>query len=185
MVRQGARGGRQMIKLTAERVRRILDYNKDSGFFRWRFSKACCIRAGDIAGVLNSAGYIRIKIDGKSYAAHRLAWLWSTGEWPKSEIDHINRKRSDNRIANLREATRSQNIQNGSHRINNRSGIRGVCWDKKSRMWLSSITAKGQRLASYHKTMMSAEAWYLFMAEVLHGEYASHAYSEASENAES
>jgi hypothetical protein len=71
-------------------------------------------RAGDVAGGANNGDrYRRIRVDNQLYQAHRLAWLYMTGEWPSNGIDHINGHRADNRWANLREATQSQNMANG------------------------------------------------------------------------
>lgn len=87
-------------------------------------------KAGTIAGSPSRQGYINVSISiggiSKLYRAHRLAWLVSYGEWPADQIDHINRVRSDNRLANLREADQSTNVRNTGQRSNNNSGHKGV-----------------------------------------------------------
>lgn len=80
-------------------------------------------------GSLNRDGYLMLKIKGKKYLAHRLAWFLCYGYFPKSELDHINRIRTDNRIENLREATRMEQIINSKHPINKETGVRGVYID--------------------------------------------------------
>ena len=75
---------------------------------------------------IDSHGYLATRIGGKYVLAHRLAWFLATGAWPKAEIDHANRLRSDNRWANLREATKAQNAQNRVVHKNNALGARGV-----------------------------------------------------------
>ena len=89
-------------KLTAERLRERLHYDAETGVFTRRFGSGHA-RAGDMAGTVHRTGYVRISIDGGKYTAHHLAWLYVHGVWPSDQIEHINRKRSDNRIANLRE----------------------------------------------------------------------------------
>jgi HNH endonuclease len=89
-------------KLTAERLRERLHYDAETGVFTRRVGSSNA-RAGDVAGSVHSTGYVRISIDGGKYTAHCLAWFYVHGVWPSDQIDHINRNRSDNRIANLRE----------------------------------------------------------------------------------
>ena len=72
---------------------------------------------------LNNGGYLEGKILGKYYKAHRVIWLWMTGEWPKEQVDHINHDRTDNRWCNLREASRLENYRNQSQYKNNKSGL--------------------------------------------------------------
>ena len=99
--------------LTQNYLRQLLDYNPDTGIFRW--SKNICrprCTPGAVAGCLRPDKRWMIRIDGILYNAHRLAWIYMTGVSPSNEIDHINRVRNDNRWCNLREATRSQNQLN-------------------------------------------------------------------------
>lgn len=96
-----------------------------------------------IAGTKNN-GYIAIAINKKVYSAHRLAWLYMTGEWPKYMIDHINGIRDDNRFCNLREATNSENQMNRGIPKNNTSGFKGVCWHKQNCKWVAQIKINGK-----------------------------------------
>jgi hypothetical protein len=91
-------------KITAEELRARLRYDPETG----EFSRP----DGGSVGCLNPEGYVAIRVARKQYRAHRLAWLYVTGSWPKNEIDHINRVRHDNRIANLRDVTRLENNDN-------------------------------------------------------------------------
>lgn len=112
--------------LTKCRTKELLDYRPDDGCFIWRVSSRNA-KKGSIAGYLTSNGYIRIQVDGIQYLAHRLAWLWVYGSWPKDQIDHINMVRSDNRICNLRECNHSENMQNQKYaQRNSASGFLGV-----------------------------------------------------------
>jgi hypothetical protein len=113
--------------LTQERLKQLLHYNEGSGEFFWALSRRG-VKAGKKAGTKHHTGYIAIKIDYEFYLAHRLAWMWSHGEFPKSHIDHINRNKFDNRLANLREVTNKQNHENSGIQKNNATGYRGVSW---------------------------------------------------------
>jgi len=122
--------------ITAKYLRQILNYNPDTGVFRWSRPRPK-INVGDIAGGPAAKGHIAIKIDGQSYKAHRLAWLYMTGKWPNDQIDHINRTPDDSRLANLREVNTSENCQNQGIRKNNTSGYAGV--SKRGDKWRAMI----------------------------------------------
>ena len=92
--------------VTVEDVLSVLDYAPDTGLFAWRAATA---PRKNPAGHINKHGYVIIKLFNRAVKAHRLAWLCMTGKWPDLAIDHINGCRHDNRFANLREATASQN----------------------------------------------------------------------------
>lgn len=121
--------------LSISRLMELLHYSPDTGHFTW-IKRGCGVTIGRIAGgSMGNRGYRRIKIDGRMYLAHRLAWLYMKGSWPKDEIDHINMVRDDNRISNLREATRLQNSRNKKIRKDNSSGMKGVHFHKSTRKW--------------------------------------------------
>jgi len=103
-----------MLDLTADMLRSELSYDPETGVFRRRISHHWTVRIGDIAGHVNKEGYRKIVVLRKSYQAHRLAWLYVHGRWPKDQIDHINRNRSDNRIKNLRDVSPQLNSHNTS-----------------------------------------------------------------------
>jgi hypothetical protein len=130
-----------MGNITAERLREALHYDPETGSFTWRINRRA-IRAGNAAGTKKSNGYIQIRIDQKTYLAHRLAWLYMTGDWPPHTIDHSNTDVSDNRFRNLREATQSQNNGNANLTKKNTSGRKGVSWKKSRGKWVASIHQK-------------------------------------------
>lgn len=111
--------------LTQSRLKEVMSFDPETGLFTWLVSRGNG-NAGSIAGC-NSNGYIAIKIDGKSHKAHRLAWLYVYGSFPKHELDHINHVKTDNRICNLRDVTHAQNKQNMRvARTDNKSGLIGA-----------------------------------------------------------
>jgi len=124
---------------TAERVRELLIYDPSTGVFSWRVRRNN-IRAGAIAGnASHQRGYRIISIDKKRYLAHRLAWLYMTGEWPQDEIDHIDGQTDNNRLANLRPASRVQNSQNSKRDVGATSIHPGVYWNKSRGKWQASV----------------------------------------------
>jgi len=129
-------------QITQKRLKEVLNYSKATGIFRWAINKGQKTKYGDVAGWADS-GYTRIQIDGKSYRAHRLAWLYVYGGFPTNKIDHINQIKSDNRIANLRDVTHTENLQNQKLYKTNTSGVVGVHWHKVWKRWEASITVDG------------------------------------------
>ena len=132
-----------MTELTAGRLRELLDYCPDTGVFTWKI-RISNVKVGDVAGCLEKDGYLRIQIDSRLHFTHRLAWFYVTGEWPPDQIDHINGIRDDNRIANLRAATRSENGQNRRKpQANNTTGYLGVTRHRGK--FLAKIRLDGKR----------------------------------------
>jgi citrate synthase len=126
--------------ITQKELKEMLHYEPDTGVFTWKVYRAWNSDIDDIAGTLRPDGYIKIGINNKSYLAHRLAWLYMTGEFPTSDTDHKYRDRSDNRWKHLRDITRSFNNINASIHNNNTSTITGISRDKCSNKWRASIT---------------------------------------------
>lgn len=156
-----------------EFMRSILDYDAESGFFTRKTMRSSNAEVGDVAGSVGKSGYRRIWMLDRYYLAHRLAWLCTYGEWPALHIDHINGAKDDNRIANLRLATRSQNVSNRPKLSTNTSGFKGVTWDKSSRLWCAKIGALGRvTVIGYYKSPEMAHAAYCEAALKYHGEFA-------------
>lgn len=143
--------------LTQKRLKELLDYNPDTGIFKRRISQSRRNKVGEIAGSINN-GYRLIRADVKRYSAHRLAWLYMYGEFPKGHIDHINHDRDDNRIENLRDVTFIENNMNMSLRKTNKSGVIGVYFAKHARKWHARINIKGKQIhLGYYKEKLGAE----------------------------
>lgn len=149
--------------LSQSELKSLLSYDPDTGHFHWREREwpAHCV-SWRLAGGVDASGYWNIKFNRRTYKAHRLAWLYVYGAWPEMELDHINRVRSDNRISNLREVTRAENMKKLSVFRNNKSGLRGVFYDKSRHRWRARVTRDGkQRYLGSYKTAELAEARYL------------------------
>jgi hypothetical protein len=130
--------------ITQQDLHEIMNYDKSTGHFSWK-KKRRGVSTNKTLGTDNGFGYLRITVLGKSYYAHRLAWLYVHGCWP-DQIDHINGVKSDNRIKNLRSVTVEQNNQNIlKPRSGSKSQILGVSWHKKSKKWQAHICIYKQK----------------------------------------
>lgn len=152
-----------------------LHYDPQIGLFWWKSKPITTNRtaswnarfADQIAGTLNSEGYVVIGIDGTPYKAHRLAWLYVTGDWPSTAIDHRNRRPLDNAFDNIREATPPQNAANRKQR-RSKSGIKGV-----SRLTSGRYRAKiGQRHIGTYDTPDEARRAFEAHATKKYGDFA-------------
>jgi len=132
--------------LTQAKLKEVLHYDPETGDFTWQVSTANCIKVGALAGSKDSYGYHKIAIKGKTYKAHRLAWLYTHGEFPEDAIDHINGVRDDNRIVNLRAVTIQENQRNQKKFVHNTSGTTGVHWHKRHGRWQARVFAGGKRI---------------------------------------
>ena len=133
-----------MRQINQSTLKELLSYDEKTGVFTW-IKKRQNVVVGRVAGHIDRLGYERITISGKIYLSHRLAWLYVHGYLPEKEIDHINRIRNDNRIANLREATSQLNSLNTGMYKNNTSGSKGIYFNKKAKKWQAQILIDGKR----------------------------------------
>lgn len=159
-------------ELTAERLKTVLCYEPETGHWYWLVTKRNIYPAGSRAGTTKLNGYVYVCIDRKLYLAHRLAWFYMTGGWPVDDIDHIDRNRQNNKWANLREATRAQNMANLTKHKDSISGYKGVSWHKRGKKWHAQIRSNGTK---FHLGLFSSKeeayAAYVTAATKLHGEF--------------
>jgi len=133
-----------MCKLDLDRLKYLLKYDKNTGLFTFRRKRGSKAK-GSIAGGITASGHIRMRVDGKKYLAHRLAWFYTYGYMPDI-IDHINRVPADNRICNLRDVDAAINTRNCSIRKDNTSGNTGVSWNTKTNLWYAYINIDRKRV---------------------------------------
>lgn len=133
-------------ELTLDLLKTVLRYDRDTGQFIWLVETGTA-RIGQVAGSVSRKGYLQIGFANRSYAAHRLAWLYEFGSAPSLVIDHINGDKRDNRIANLRNVSQRANIENQRKPSgkNKTSGLLGVWKTSGTRKFVSRITANGKR----------------------------------------
>ena len=124
--------------LTQTRLKKLLHYDSLTGLFTRRITVTYNAKKGDVVGS-DCNGYLSVRIDGKAYQLHRLAYLYMVGGWP-IQIDHDNRNRADNRWVNINNGTHQDNHRNMPKQSNNKSGHTGVSWDKQTSMWAATIT---------------------------------------------
>jgi len=150
---------------TQQELRDVIDYNKDTGVFVWKKSRRG-IKTNVPLGTNNGFGYLRITVFGKSYYAHRLAWMYVYGEFP-NQIDHINGIKHDNRIQNLRNVTAQQNAQNKiKAQKNSSSKMLGVSWHKKAKKWQAHICVyKERKYLGLFENVHDAQKAYLIEKE--------------------
>lgn len=165
---------------SVDEIKRCFEYDHESGIVYWKdrpWSLANRQTSGKEAGCLTNIGYklINLSVSGKQVLmkAHRVAWVLCHGEWPAGEIDHKDGNKSNNRIENLRVATRSQNVANQAAR--NKTGLKGCTYNPRHDTWTSSIRidGKNKHLGSFGSAE-EAYAAYLSAAEIHRGEFASH-----------
>lgn len=145
--------------LTVEEIQNKFRYEPDTGHIYWIEPGKGKIKKKP-AGTKLKSGYIGIWAGTQRYQAHRLAWVLYYGCWPNDQIDHINGDKADNRIANLREATNSQNGKNYGFNKSNTSGVKGVSWCKNTGRWRAVIKVnhKSKFLGRYDTKEQAARA---------------------------
>lgn len=154
--------------LTADEFRRIVHYDPETGDFTW-LESLTRRKAGTKA---TKRPYVQFRVRGKLLYAHRLAWLYVHGEWPRGQLDHINGDPSDNHIANLRLATPKQNMANVRIHRDNKSGFKGVCQVKGGK-FMASIKEGGKvKYIGLFDSAASAHWAYWCEARRIHGDFA-------------
>lgn len=150
-------------------LRSLLFYNAATGKFSWLSGQ----RRGKEAGSINDEGYRAIRVLSGVYKAHRLAWFYCHGEWPRFFIDHANGDKTDNRLENLRECSRRQNMANSRVRRDSRSGLKGVFASKCGKFWKARIWESGVLTdLGRFQTKEQAHAAYFLAAQRMFGEFA-------------
>lgn len=157
-----------------ELLHSLLRYDEHSGNLHWKQRVNQGVHAGDIAGRPNKCQrYLRVKIDGVAYVAHRLIWKMQTGADPIDVIDHIDCNPFNNRWLNLREADAFLNMRNRPIQKNNTSGVKGVKWVKSDKRWSAYITSgEGQKYLGYFSCLGQAAKVVKEARAQLHGEFA-------------
>ena len=155
-------------ELTAERLRELLHYDRETGVFRWRGLTSRGRLPWSVAGTV-ARGYQRIHVEGKQWPSHRLAWLYVYGVWPRKYIDHIDGDGLNNRLSNLRECSHRENHQNVAPHADSVSGLLGVAWDKQTGRWRSRVMVDNrQHNLGRFDTPEAAHAAYLAAKKQLH-----------------
>lgn len=135
-------------EVTQNTLQKFLNYSPATGEFTWklRVSPATPLGkpAGSVYGTLPDAGYVQIMLFGKTYQAHRLAWLYTYGTFPEKQIDHIDHNRTNNALSNLRESDQHTNMKNKTLYRTNSSGYAGV--EPHGSNWKARIGVDGTKV---------------------------------------
>lgn len=129
---------------TPEELRQLIDYDPETGAMRWRARQTLRCWNAKFVGKpamtsVDKDGYLRGRINGRWFYAHRVAWVIYYGKWPENSIDHIDGCPTNNAIANLRDVNQGENRRNCAKSIKNSSGVTGVYWQKASGKWTAQI----------------------------------------------
>lgn len=153
----------------------LLRYNPETGLFTWRISRGPCA-AGDAAGTPKD-GYVQINVLRRLCKAHRLAWLFMTGNWPPKGfvIDHKDKVRSNNRWGNLRLADARQNGTHSSARSDNTTGCTGVYRQGNAPGWQARLFKDGKGIhLGYFQSFEAAAAARVEAANRVYGAFSPH-----------
>lgn len=156
-------------------VRFLFDYDRSSGVLRWRVGIGGRTKSGSVAGCASThgRGYVTVRLFGRRFFAHVLAWVIVRGRWPNHPIDHVNNQPGDNRWCNLRKADESENRANSGRYANNTSGFKGVHFNARRGKYLATITYRGKTTAlGAFDDPKTAGAAYRDAARRIHGQFA-------------
>jgi hypothetical protein len=158
--------------ITQQKLMEELHYNENTGVFT-RLKTRTSAKKGTVAGGVSGKGYIDIRLFGKRHKAHRLAFLYTHGYMPE-QVDHINHDKQDNRICNLRDSNNIENCMNRTKYKSNKSGVAGVSWHKRDKVWTAQIKVNFRQINL--GSFMNKEDAVLARqeAEVLYGFHTNH-----------
>jgi len=165
--------------LTQEEVHRLLEYRDGTLFWKKMVTNKTGKRVGEVAGYIHPKGYRVISVHGYQYKAHRLVFLYHHGYIPEF-IDHINGIKDDNRIENLRPATKAENCRNTGTPKHNSSGVKGVSKAPRLETWRARLSVNGKLFqVGGFKTKELASEFLELWRELAHGNFANHGFKGA------
>ena len=158
--------------IKADDARKYLDYDPATGVMRWKIWPRTGRPSGREVLTTNAQGYRVVVLMGRQYRVHRVAWLMMYGKWPPELLDHVNGNRTDNRLVNLREATRAENNRNRGMSGNNTSGFKGVTYNKDRNKWQAKIWRNNKAIhLGRYPSAQGAFAAYCKASREYHGEF--------------
>ena len=161
--------------ITAGELRTLLDYDSETGLFHWKNLSNQKDGAGKLAGSITDRGRIAITVKNRKYLAHRLAWLYVTGEYPEFHLDHKDGCPTNNKFSNLRPCSVSQNRCNGRPTTKRSSLPRGVTTSRTGNTFIARIKHQARQITlGRFPTAELASEMYELAAEMLHGEFSYH-----------
>lgn len=159
-------------QITHERLLELVEYSPDTGLFINKIKRGNLSHKGKVLGTINATGHLVLQLDKVMYLAHRLAWFYCFEEWPIDIIDNIDRDPANNRLDNLREATKSTNSFNSKIRTDNSIGLKGVYFDKRRDHFYSQIVVNSIKVyLGRFSTAEEAHTAYINKAKELQGDF--------------
>jgi len=156
--------------ITPEYLSKVFHYNPETGDFSWRSAHTNRVKAGDVVRAKIGKGYYAVQLDCHRMRVHNVVWAIHYGKFPEGVIDHVNGIKTDNRIANLRDVTTSQNAYNVGRQKNNTTGFKGV--SRNGAGFKAEISAdKQSHYLGTFPSLEGAASAYAKAAKQLHGEY--------------
>lgn len=160
------------MSITQDLVKHLFEYR--DGILYWKNPTATRVKQGQAAGRIGKRGYLDTNINYKKYKNHRIIFLMFNGYLPEI-VDHIDNNRLNNRIENLRAATMSQNLHNAKLSKSNKSGVKGVSWEKNRKAWKAEVVVNGAtKRVRGMQSLELAELVVQELRQIHHGEYANH-----------
>jgi len=157
---------------TQERLKELFEYT--DGLLIRKTKPSIRSAVGQIVGFPDKEGYLRVSVDKRQYLLHRLVYLHYFGHVPEF-LDHVDGNCTNNKIENLRPASKYQNILNSRLRTDNTSGVKGVCWNARKRKWFARIHVdKKTMLLGYYDDLELADLVVQEARVIYHKEYANH-----------
>lgn len=161
------------VEIPIEHLWEAFNVDFEKGLLFWKKQVGARAKIGALVGTKDPSGYFRAHLNSQRFLIHRAIWAMKHGEWPQGIVDHINGDPSDNRIINLRLANKSQNNANSSKaQKNNKLGVKGVSFDKKSKKYRADIRKNYKRIhLGWYQTIEEASAAYIAASQHYYGEY--------------
>jgi hypothetical protein len=164
--------------ITQERLHEMFEYRDGNLYRKISLGRT---KAGDKVGFINDKGYVAVNIDKQCIALHRLIWMMQYGVMPYL-VDHIDGNKQNNKIKNLRLADRFQNAHNKKMHSNNKSGVKGVHWNKNANRWKAQIYCYRKRYdLGFFNDLKDAEEFVCLARDMLHGQFANHGITSLTE----
>ena len=157
--------------VTWKQLDELLFYNSETGKLYYKVSKGGRVKAGEEVGSIGGTGYLNVKIRGVKYRVHRVIWALVYKEKPPAIIDHEDGNKQNNKLTNLRVATKSQNSHSSKLRHNNSTGFAGLTYHKRSKSWFTKIVKDGILYGKYFKSKDKAISHLVCRRRELYGEF--------------
>ena len=148
-------------------------FQYEDGKLFWKKRSANRTVVGSQISFVENTGYIRVRFKGKHYGIHQIIFLMHYGYIPE-HVDHVDGEKLNNKIENLRAATKSENALNKKVRCDSASGIKNVHWYEPLKKWRVAVSInKKRKHIGYFDDLELAELVSIEAREKFHGAFSS------------